>query len=99
MARVSIIFFMLVIVVCAFAAPEGLKCRDENEEYSKCGPQCEQQCNNSRTPKCPPKLHDQKCYNKCICKGGFIRLDGRCIEEESHFCGGKYIPAFSRLYS
>lgn len=64
-----------------------------NEVYSRCAPDCEAQCQIYVGPRCPAKQRET-CYRKCICGPGFIRSEynNECIEEESPYCGGKYIP-------
>ncbi|KAG8198795.1 hypothetical protein JTE90_007099 [Oedothorax gibbosus] len=69
---------------CSDALEEHEHC-GVNEEYSECGPSCEQTCDEYRNDylDCP-----EECAKGCFCKEGFVRGSLRnCIEPRK--CGNK----------
>lgn len=78
--KVSLFWYLFKIGKCG-----------ENQVWSNCANVCEPQCENFRGERC--LIFTQQCIFKCICKPGYVRIEGeKCIEEKSTECGGRQDP-------
>lgn len=52
-----------------------------NEQYQRCGDECEETCSYDRSSDKRPKScnEQRKCKRGCFCKSGLVRHEGECI--------------------
>ncbi|XP_051171451.1 venom peptide SjAPI [Leptopilina boulardi] len=81
MFRVFVLLLALTITTAQLGhEPTGLECNGPNEEFTTCGTQCPEICNDNRAN----VACIASCYIGCQCKSGFIRHDKtyKCVSKQ-----------------